>query len=251
MDEVGPGGRAPDGGGPASVPPPGAPSPQRWGPPVPGPYPPAPYPPGPYPPGPYPQGAYPPGPYPPARLPVWVPPRPLAGWEQRLVASLIDSVVFLPVVVPALILFFAPIVRLAATSGGAEPSTDEVIRALVASAVGWGLCMVILLAVDFWYFGWRQGVTGLTIGKRVMRIRLTGMDGRQLGGMGGLGREAVRFLIGMTGISILSYLWPSGTPSGRPGRTWSSSRSWCATTRRGSAARRGASPTRGATRTGR
>jgi uncharacterized RDD family membrane protein YckC len=137
--------------------------------------------------------------------PAWWPPAALAGWGERLVARLIDVfLVLLVTLVPAL----SVVIPVAASTGGEDGSSPP----------GWATA-VILLAILYgvlgqivgylWYLGWRQGATGTTIGKRAMGIALVDLDtGEPVGTMRGLGREALRLLLGSASISILSYLWP-------------------------------------------
>jgi uncharacterized RDD family membrane protein YckC len=168
-----------------------------------------------------PQHGYPPGyaagyPPPHARYPqpVWRPPAPLAEWWQRLVASLVDGALMFLVQLPGLVLVYGPIVSawlaaVRAIINGQQPPPPAVSAWwFFASLVGVAY-LLLGTAAGAWYFGWRQGLTGQTFGKRMMRIRLVGMYGGQpIGGKRGLGRYGLRLLIAMGYASIVSFLWP-------------------------------------------
>jgi uncharacterized RDD family membrane protein YckC len=142
--------------------------------------------------------------------PEWQPPRPLAGWGQRFAASLLDSLIVTLVQLPGMVVFFA---ALGATLGAAQEQVQA--GATNVTAPGWALpaliigalYLLVVVAGSVWYYGWRQGVTGGTIGKRVMNIKLVGMDDAQpIGGPRGLGRYALRYVL--SPVWIISALWP-------------------------------------------
>ena len=63
-----------------------------------------------------------------------------------------------------------------------------------------------------WLFGYRQGVTGTTPGKRRLGIRLIDIEtGEPPGGSRGLSRWLVPGLINsvVTVVSLIDYLWPT------------------------------------------
>jgi len=80
------------------------------------------------------------------------------------------------------------------------------------------LYLFVIFVGAFWYFGWRQGVTGSTVGKRILHIKLVGQfDGQPIGGGRGLGRFTLRWLLGAASVWFISALWPLWD---RKGQTW-------------------------------
>ena len=123
-----------------------------------------------------------------------------ARWGTRGIAWLIDLLVMVAVfLIPTLILF----------GGGAAVGDDDA----GAAAVGILALIAYLIAMIWtgWFFGFRQGVTGTTPGKRQQGIRLVDAEtGRPPGGARGVGRWLVPSLINaVVGVySIIDYLWP-------------------------------------------
>ena len=77
-------------------------------------------------------------------------------------------------------------------------------------AIGLVLWLVVMVWAG-WKFGWRQGVTGVTPGKRRLGIRLVDVGtGEAPGGARGLGRWLVPGLINsvVNVFSLIDYLWP-------------------------------------------
>ena len=69
----------------------------------------------------------------------------------------------------------------------------------------------VALIWSIWYFGYRQGKTGLTPGKRIAGTKLINIEtGGPLGGAAGIGRFIVPFILsGISGVYfLLDYLWP-------------------------------------------
>ena len=70
----------------------------------------------------------------------------------------------------------------------------------------------LTLIWSIWYFGYRQGKTGLTPGKRVAGIKLINIEtGTPPGGAKGLGRSIIPSVLGSftSGIyQLIDYLWP-------------------------------------------
>jgi uncharacterized RDD family membrane protein YckC len=167
-----------------------------------------------------PQHGYPPGyaagyPPPHARYPqpVWRPPAPLAEWWQRLVASLVDGALMFLVQLPGIVLvygwFFSMWLALMRAVVNEQPPPTDLPGWSPVAILGGMAYMLLATAAGAWYFGWRQGLTGETVGKRIMRIRLVGMyDGQPIGGKRGLGRYALRFVLAAANVGIVSYLWP-------------------------------------------
>ena len=124
------------------------------------------------------------------------PPRPYAEFLPRLLARLIDSLILSPLVLGwvALFLWFAPgIPSLAERTKGMEP---EKAIPLWVSAIGplIALCFVWFLVsiVANWLYhamldsSERQG----TVGKRIMGLAVTGLDGQRIS----FGRASVRWI---------------------------------------------------------
>ncbi len=129
-----------------------------------------------------------------------------AGWWRRGKALIIDVLIwFAAELIPAAM----AVVGLAfALDAGSD---DSVV------AVGWvlfGIGALASLAVAVWAgwkFGWRQGVTGTTPGKRRLGIRLIDIGtGQAPGGARGLGRWLVPGLIDSVAnvYSLIDLLWP-------------------------------------------
>ena len=79
----------------------------------------------------------------------------------------------------------------------------------------WTVAAILGLATliwSIWYFGYRQGKTGLTPGKRVAGTKLINIEtGTPPGGAKGLGRSIIPSVLGsfFFGIyQLLDYLWP-------------------------------------------
>jgi uncharacterized RDD family membrane protein YckC len=72
--------------------------------------------------------------------------------------------------------------------------------------------MLAALLFSVWNVGWRQGATGQSIGKGILRIRLVRMaDGVPPGGGIGLGRYFIRTILGgvTSGVyTLVTLLWP-------------------------------------------
>jgi uncharacterized RDD family membrane protein YckC len=142
-------------------------------------------------------GSAPPAPYGASSAPVRASGAPLASYGQRVGAYLIDGVIASVALVPGFVLLFV-----GAAAG------DNGNGALVALG---GLLIVVGALFTVWNVGWRQGATGQSIGKGVMKIKLVRVaDGVPPGGGVGLGRFFIRqILAGLTGIyGLLTLLWP-------------------------------------------
>ena len=77
--------------------------------------------------------------------------------------------------------------------------------------VAW-LLAVVAIIWSLWYFGYRQGKTGLTPGKKVAGTKLIHIEtGEPPGGAKGLGRSIIPSALGAfsSGIyQLIDYLWP-------------------------------------------
>tara|TARA_B110000438_G_scaffold302816_2_gene361822 strand:+ start:686 stop:1246 length:561 start_codon:yes stop_codon:yes gene_type:complete len=133
-----------------------------------------------------------------------------ATWWNRAKAAVVDALIFFAALVAPIIL---------ATVGFVvawNESRDEFdFSATTVLVVAFGLAMVAVVFVwGGWLFGYRQGVTGTTPGKRRLRIRLVDADtGEAPGGAKGVGRWLLPGLVGgVQGIGnviqLIDYLWP-------------------------------------------
>jgi uncharacterized RDD family membrane protein YckC len=131
-------------------------------------------------------------PQPPPPQPPPTPPN-LATWWQRARAALLDVLVVQGPGIAGII--YAIVVY------GDEPQPPAIFY----------LSLAYVLVVDLAYFGWRQGRTGQTFGKRQIRIRLVDIhSGQPIGGLRGLGRSGLRLLLLIlfaVGL-IIDLLWP-------------------------------------------
>ena len=133
-----------------------------------------------------------------------------ANWRSRALAVLIDGFLFIGMLVVPVVL-----VIVAVTSAWDE-ATDE--YTFTGGETGL-LTVGILTSIGVfvwagWLFGYRQGITGTTPGKRRLGIRLVKADtGEAPGGAKGVGRWLVPILIGAiqgagNAIQLIDYLWP-------------------------------------------
>jgi uncharacterized RDD family membrane protein YckC len=124
----------------------------------------------------------------------------LAGWFQRVGASVVDGLV---AAVPPLVLY-----GIAMATG--EPAYDAFGEPTI-EPTGLGILMIflgIVLQFGLWFWNrvWRQGRTGQSVGKSVLGIRLVKEDTGQPAGVGlTVGREFAHIL---DGFFYLGYLWP-------------------------------------------
>jgi uncharacterized RDD family membrane protein YckC len=125
----------------------------------------------------------------------------LASYGQRVGAFLIDGVINAVALAPGYLLLLTG--AAAAGDGGGAGGGLAAIGALLL-LVGW--------LFSIWNMGWRQGATGQSFGKGIMKIKLVRMaDGQPPGGGLGLARLFIRGGLGaVTGgiYSLLTLLWP-------------------------------------------
>lgn len=191
---------------PGSYPPPGDPAQGYYpgaGDPAAG-YPPAP------PPGYYPVPGYgqPPGGFYPAGPAVGLPQSAYTPWITRVAASLIDSAIYGVIVSLGLFPFV-----FTGTRTCVQESTDTSFRAdcqVNPSTLGTVLYLLAMLAAFafvIWNYGYRQGTTGSSIGKSVMKFKVVG---EATGAPIGFGRSVLRQLAHvLDGISCyIGYLFP-------------------------------------------
>ncbi|WP_081396664.1 RDD family protein [Mycolicibacterium conceptionense] len=126
-------------------------------------------------------------------------------WLTRVLASVIDQI-------PMFVIFLVGYgviagITIAATSGSS--SGDEPSGGAVAAIV---LAFLVLMAVTFafpvWNFGYRQGKTGQSIGKQVMKFKVISEKTGQPIGFGlSLLRQIVHIVDGFFYIGYLMPLW--------------------------------------------
>lgn len=133
-----------------------------------------------------------------------------ATWWTRGKAIIIDAALFFgALLVPVLLVVVAVVMAW-------DEATDE--ASFTGASVGLFVVGIISGVGVFvwggWLFGYRQGVTGSTPGKRRLKIRLVDVtSGEAPGGARGVGRWLVPGLVGgIQGIGnilqLLDYLWP-------------------------------------------
>jgi uncharacterized RDD family membrane protein YckC len=174
--------------------------------PPPGSYPPPPddYPPPPPAYYPYPAGAY---PYPPGgyAYPAPLPPQAYTPWLTRVAAYLIDSV-------PIAALVFAGQMILLATASTADCADTRYSGTCTAQPSGLGLTLMVLFsfaALGFWIwnYGYRQGTTGSSVGKSIMKFAVVAEStGRPIGFGMSVVRQFAHFLDSI--LCNLGYLFP-------------------------------------------
>lgn len=175
--------------------------------PPPGSYPP---PPGDYPPPP--PGYYPPPlpgyyPYPPGGYgyPAALPQQAYASWLTRAAAYLIDSV-------PIAVLVFAGQMSLLGTATTADCADARYSGTCTAQPSGVGVASMVLfsfaaLAFWIWNYGYRQGTTGSSVGKSIMKFVVIGEStGRPIGFGMSMVRQFAHFLDSI--LCNLGYLFP-------------------------------------------
>ena len=194
-------------------------------PPPPGNYPPPPSPPGGYPPPPPPQGGgYPPPPptgggyQPPSQAATSYPPAPAGGpalpreaytpWVTRVLAWLIDSIpIFIIEGIGWGLLLGTQ--ETACITDTSEYNLGE-FCATGASTIGQlslGLAGLIVLAYAIWNFGYRQGTTGSSIGKSIMKFKVVSEKTGQPIGFGlSILRQLAHIIDGA--ICYIGYLFP-------------------------------------------
>ncbi|MGI5128762.1 RDD family protein [Pseudonocardia sp. CA-107938] len=119
---------------------------------------------------------------------------PLAEWPARAAAALIDGGI---PAVAALVGFFLVGLLVYVT------------QSLSLAFLG-VLVYVALIAFTIWNQCYRQGVTGQSIGKKIVGLKLVGMQsGAPIGFGGAFLRQLAHFL---DGIALVGYLWPLWDP---------------------------------------
>ena len=128
-----------------------------------------------------------------------------AGYGKRVLGAIIDFLIMGAVLAVPVIVFLIGLVAAEDAEKKSEPSTGGI--EMLLGGIGWLVVTVWIV----WLFGYRQGVTGKTPGKRVAGTRLTRIGtGEAPGGGTGVGRILVPWLINTAGGVYLTidYLWP-------------------------------------------
>ena len=129
-----------------------------------------------------------------------------AGWWRRAKAMIVDILIFMLVALIPTVMVVVGLV----TVVDEETDYDTAWVGWILFAIGLVLWLVVMVWAG-WKFGWRQGVTGVTPGKRRLGIRLVDVGtGEAPGGARGLGRWLVPGLINsvVNVFSLIDYLWP-------------------------------------------
>ena len=183
--------------------PPLPPPPGNYPPPPPGNYPPPP--PGGYPPPP--PGGYPPAGYPQGGYPQVLPKEAYTPWITRVLAAIID---YLPI---AILSGIGQGVALATGEGGCVTDTTNGYSAVCTSSPsGLGIAVELvagLLALAYWIWNWgyRQGTTGSSIGKSIMKFKVVGEKTGQPIGFGlSIVRQLAHFVDAI--ICYIGFLFP-------------------------------------------
>ncbi len=129
-----------------------------------------------------------------------------AGYGKRVLGAIIDFLIMGVVGTVPTVVFFIGAVAAGNANDKGEPSTGGI--EMLLGGFGWLVFMVWAI----WLFGYRQGVTGTTPGKRAAGTRLTRIGtGEAPGGGIGVGRIIVPSLIYSSSFGvyvIIDYLWP-------------------------------------------
>ena len=180
-------------------------------PPPPGNYPPPPPPPGGYPPPPGPYGGpgYPP---PPAALGVALPKEAYTPWLTRVLAWLIDSIpIFIAYGIGWLLLVGTRETACMTDSSeydlGEFCATGYSTLGQVSMVIAW----LVVLAYVIWNYGYRQGTTGSSIGKSIMKFKVVS---EKTGQPIGFGMSIVRQIAHIVDaiICYIGYLFPLWDP---------------------------------------
>ncbi|MEE3275659.1 MAG: RDD family protein [Actinomycetota bacterium] len=131
-----------------------------------------------------------------------------AGYGKRALGAIIDFLIVAVVQVVPNVVFFIGLVAAGNASDKGEPTTTAAGMMMILGVVA-GLAALVW---TIWLFGYRQGVTGTTPGKRAAGTRLTRIGtGEAPGGSIGVGRILVPWLVASATAGvyvIIDYLWP-------------------------------------------
>jgi uncharacterized RDD family membrane protein YckC len=133
-----------------------------------------------------------------------------AAWWTRGKAAIVDALIFFGALIAPMVL---TIIGFVVAWDETWDEFDFTAASVFVVIVGLGLAVAVVVWGG-WLFGYRQGVTGTTPGKRRLRIRLVDAEtGEAPGGAKGVGRWLVPGLIGgVQGfgnvIQLIDILWP-------------------------------------------
>ncbi|MDP6976416.1 MAG: RDD family protein [Acidimicrobiales bacterium] len=128
-----------------------------------------------------------------------------AGYGKRVQAAIVDFLIVVAVGIVPIVVFIIGLAAAIDASDKGEPAAGGTMMLLG------GLAGLAWFAWQVWLFGYRQGASGTTPGKRMAGIRLTGIGtGVEPGGGVGVGRFIVPTLVNsVIGVYwIIDYLWP-------------------------------------------
>ena len=139
-----------------------------------------------------------------------------ASYLKRVGATIVDILIWILAFAPSVTLFVVGLVQ-SIEDADVVLTEDEVFEITTSGAttelwiVAWLLALVAIIW-SLWYFGYRQGKTGLTPGKKVAGTKLIHIEtGEPPGGAKGLGRSIIPSALGAfsSGIyQLIDYLWP-------------------------------------------
>lgn len=125
-----------------------------------------------------------------------------ATWGSRFLAYLIDGAI----VAGILLLGIIPLVIGITAASAVEGNSDSVGAIGVFMLFLAVVLYAVALGFGLWNQGWRQGTTGQSIGKSVMKISVIRETGQFMGPGLGFGRLIINSIVG--GARFLNYLWP-------------------------------------------
>jgi uncharacterized RDD family membrane protein YckC len=133
-----------------------------------------------------------------------------ASYGRRMVASVLDALV---VVWPMLIALVVLIVGIANAPMDYDDNTVDLSSGwVVAIVVSLIACGVVSLGLTIWNTCIRQGRTGQSVGKKVMRLALVDANtGTTTGGWRAFGRQAIAAALGQVTFGVfqlIDVLWP-------------------------------------------
>lgn len=150
----------------------------------------------------------PPSQQPPPSQPVPTPQQPAgryATWGSRAVAWLIDGAIVGAIGILGVIMWSIAVIGGSTVIEDGVGTPGSTAAGGIFLVIGVGL-YVVAIGFNLWNQGWRQGETGQSIGKSVMKISVIRDTGGFMGGGLGIGRLLVNWIVG--GACFLNYLWP-------------------------------------------
>ena len=145
-----------------------------------------------------------------------------ASYSKRIGAAVVDILVTALAWMPMIILGVIGFVDGVKEVDSVEKSTIRPLTDVEEGEIFWEVARgswtvaailgAAALVWSIWYFGYRQGKTGLTPGKRIAGTKLINIEtGAPPGGAKGLGRSIIPSILGSfsSGIyQLIDYLWP-------------------------------------------